>query len=267
MRQDNRACREVYDLSCRISRWLFRQPGVGEESLTDWFLYEMADRLPFVYYLKFTRHQEARESGADWEWWFVGRKQSLGLRVQAKRLSGASDHYRLLAYTNAYGLQIETFMDSAKRADLLPFYAFYHGTPEPPPIRCKDYPEVGRWEGVFLASATELHEKFIVGPRIKVESSDLLGMSDALSGLFCARSLVRSTRDAVEGIYEYLAHYFPGMTQEGANSRRGLHRELPQYVGSLLELDNRKLPEWWEGEYAKDIELTKAIVVFDMREY
>lgn len=213
MGQDSRICREVFDLSRRVSRWLFWQPAVGEESLTDWLLYEMADRLPFVYYLKFTRRQEARESGADWEWWFVGRKLSLCLRIQAKKLSGETDHYPSLAYTNAYGLQIERLIESANAANSLPFFILYHCTSEPPPIRCKDYQDAGLWEGVFLASATELHDRFIVGRRVKVKRTDLLEMSDALSGMFCPRRVKQQVKDPIESIHGYLTEYFPGLQQ------------------------------------------------------
>jgi hypothetical protein len=207
MGQDSRICREVFDISCRVSRWLFRQPGVGEESLTDWLLYEIANRLPFVYYLKFTRRQEARESGADWEWWFIGRKVSLGLRIQAKKLAVKPDYYPVLAYTNAHGLQIERLIESANASNLLPFFALYHGTNKPPSIRCKDYIDAGLWEGVFLASATELYERFIMH-RVKVERTDLLEMSDALSGMFCPRNLKRNFSDPVEGLP---CRVFPGL--------------------------------------------------------
>ena len=34
MGNDSRVCREVVDVSRRISKWLYRQPAVGEESIT-----------------------------------------------------------------------------------------------------------------------------------------------------------------------------------------------------------------------------------------
>jgi hypothetical protein len=266
MGQDSRICREVFEVSRRVSRWLFWQPGVGEESLTDWLLYEIADRLPFVHYLKFTRRQEARDSGADWEWWFVGRKLSLGLRIQAKKLYRETDNYPSLAYTNSYGLQIERLIESANSANLLPFFVLYHCTSAPPPIRCKDYKNAGLWEGVFLASATELHDRFIVGRRVKVDSTDLLEMSDALSGLFCPRNIKNKVKDPIEGIHGYLAEYFAGLQQtENWNGRQGLHGEVPQYVAGLFTLDHQEVSSW-EREYANQIEDIKALFVFDMRE-
>jgi len=54
-----------------LAQWRREQPNVGEESLTDYLLWQVSRHLECVKYVKFTRHQEARFTGADWEWWFV----------------------------------------------------------------------------------------------------------------------------------------------------------------------------------------------------
>ena len=58
----------------------------GEETITEYNLLEIVRRNPRNVYLKtFTKHAEAK-NGADWEWHIIGRKLTLKMRVQAKRV-------------------------------------------------------------------------------------------------------------------------------------------------------------------------------------
>ena len=58
----------------------------GEETITESNLLELRRRHPQHIRLEmFTKHQEAG-NGADWEWHIIGRRLSLKMRVQAKRL-------------------------------------------------------------------------------------------------------------------------------------------------------------------------------------
>ena len=73
--------------SLYVRKWLVRQPSVKEESITDWLLFDISENIKSVYYQAFTRHEEARKTGADWEWWFVFRDFAMKLRIQAKKLT------------------------------------------------------------------------------------------------------------------------------------------------------------------------------------
>ena len=58
----------------------------GEETITETNLLEIRRRHPGrVHIHTFPKPKEAR-NGADWEWHLVGRKWTLKMRVQAKRL-------------------------------------------------------------------------------------------------------------------------------------------------------------------------------------
>jgi len=48
-----------------------KQPEVKEESLTDWLLFDVSQKISRITYKSFPRHEEARRTGADWEWWFL----------------------------------------------------------------------------------------------------------------------------------------------------------------------------------------------------
>ena len=78
-------CKVMSELSSMARVWITRQEAVGEESLTDWLLFSASERLARMRYIKFNRMQEARDSGADWEWGFVGQKESLALSSAWKK--------------------------------------------------------------------------------------------------------------------------------------------------------------------------------------
>ena len=86
MHRNHLYCKEFIDKSKYVYNWMKKQPSVGEESITDWLLFALSESLTSLKYKTFSRHKEARETGADWEWWFVDDKKALCLRIQAKKL-------------------------------------------------------------------------------------------------------------------------------------------------------------------------------------
>ena len=183
MAKIEQACDEVRKVSERLATWIRKQSAINEESATDWLLYELSDRLPFMLYKKFTRHQESSESGADWDWWFVLRRGAIGFRIQAKKVISGADHYRGLAHTGRTGLQMELLLESSRSANLLAFYALYSGGAPSANTMCGGAIEIFKDEGVFLAAAPTLYKRFIGAGRSRVEASALLGCSNPLSSL------------------------------------------------------------------------------------
>ena len=79
-------CDILKDLNTKIFEWMSAQPTVKEESITDWLLYELSKRSVQVAYKAFNRYEEAKYTGADWDWVFVFDDGTVWLRVQAKKL-------------------------------------------------------------------------------------------------------------------------------------------------------------------------------------
>lgn len=265
-------CEVVSELSKRLCVWLRKQPSVGEESLTDWLLFETAERLPRVRYFKFTRWDEARTTGADWEWWFVSRRLSLGMRVQAKKLASSSDNYPGLAYANKHGMQIERLREDATRNGLLAFYALYCESQGQARLRCGGRPDAGTGEGVFLAAANGLYSAHIQKGRGKVDAHEILAASNPLSCLFCCPMVMDPP--GVEGFYHYIQSYYPDsldtalvpeVQNKAGDERLGLHPEPPDYVTSLLQFAEAEIPTWWEREHRPPVDEAKALLVFDLR--
>src|SRR5262249_16061767 len=94
-------CRTFETLSVRT--WIdLRDSGMlghslSEESLTDLLVLDIG-RLhrADVIIKKFTKPEEGRTTGADWEWWFVRGQSGFGMRVQAKKIGDDNDYPGLL---------------------------------------------------------------------------------------------------------------------------------------------------------------------------
>ena len=172
--------KHLYKSSQYIRHWIHRQPYVKEESLTDWLLFDMSENIHGIYYKSFSRHEEARRTGADWEWWFLFPDFCFAMRVQAKKLHPTDDNYPSIAHTNIYGLQIEKLLSDAARGNFMPFYAFY--TDQWADVMC---PNKRNNEGVFIAGGQKIYDTFMSDPMVQVMASDALRHTLALSCFVC----------------------------------------------------------------------------------
>lgn len=265
------ACRTLRGLSDEVALWMLRQPNVGEETLTDFILYQSSVRDPWVRYRKFTRHQEARISGADFDWWFVGRSLSLGLRLQAKKVDAKGDHYPGLAHANKHGLQIAKLRESSRQDNLIPLYALYYsGIPPVDKVRCKSMAGSPTVEGLYVSGASRVYDRFIAPGPNRVTAEALLGESNPLRCLVCC-SLLSGPGGPLRGFARHLGEYFPESLASDAPNRAdatpgpGFHSNPPSHVFAMLELPPDEAPEWWDTEFSSLSERTNAVMVWDLR--
>ena len=97
----------------------------GEETITESNLLEIRRRHTDVVRLQtFSKHRESRE-GADWEWHIVGRRLTLKMRVQAKRVA-RNDVLRIRHVVKKTGLQQrEVLIQSAQANQMRAMYCIY----------------------------------------------------------------------------------------------------------------------------------------------
>lgn len=255
----------VRDTSLAVRRWIQRQPAVKEESLTDWLLYTISEAIPTVTYKAFTRTEEARTTGADWEWWLVYPNYSFKMRIQAKKLFPKKDNYSGIVHTNQHGLQIDRLLADATQRNYAAFYAFY--TAETGKVLCGNGIND---EGVFIAGARNVYNSFIGGGKKQVQGQDALALSIALSCLFGC-PLVAG--DAPEGPIAFFQRYYADEIRRDSNASidelspqniLGFHSKIPNYLSSLLE-SKQNVPDWWETEFSYDLQGTNSILVYDAR--
>lgn len=259
----NSLCKSFSDCSAEVKRWLTKQPEVKEETLTDWLLYSLSEKIPAIKYRQFTRTEEGRKTGADWEWWFVfSNKKSFAARVQAKKLKSNIDCYPGIAYTRNDRLQIERLLDDSAKDGLASFYSFY-SIENGKSTMCSGQMN---GEGVYLAEANKLRDEFILKSRIKLFPQEVLKFCNPVSCLFCCPMTYEAGKNIEEGFRRYLNQYFPTYSSnlgERQNIQELGFRDTPNYIQQLL--DTAELPDWWETEYRSYLEKTNAILIIDLR--
>jgi hypothetical protein len=257
----NPLCKIFESSSGYIKDWLQDQPELKEESITDWFLYNLSKWTPTIRYKQFTRTEEGRKTGADWEWWFVfSDKESFALRVQAKKLKPNKDNYSSIAYVSGDKLQIERLLDDSAKDGFASFYAFY-STESPESAKCKGF---NLKSGVFIGEANILRSEFILKGKKKIEPKDIMKFSNPISCLFCCPN-VFETGDFAEEFRQHIKNNFPTISDnlQSNNITQDGFRETPQYILSLI--NEPSIPEWWEQQMRSSIERVNAIVVVDLR--
>jgi hypothetical protein len=257
------ACTKVSEISKEIRHWMTEQHEVKEESLTDWLLYQMMQIKNCTFY-QFSRHQEAK-IGADWEWFFRIRENvNYKMRVQAKKIF--PDNYPHIAYSNKYGLQIETLLENALRTTSIPLYAFYTSQPE----YDDETTLIKKDEGVYITGANKLYTKFILHGRKKIEPIEIIEISKTLSCFFC--SLLCGKKYDFDVFFQ--DHYELENAKDIAKSLRketsdntilGRCDKLPHYISYLLEHKNADISSF-EEIFNDEIDGLNAILIFDFRE-
>jgi len=120
----------------RISDGIQYDVEQGEETITQTILLDLSIALPNLKVYTFTRRQESRSSGADWEWWWQGETRWFGALIQAKKLSstpsGKSRYrfdYRPRAASRETSprLQVETIIDASRNWGIPAIYVLYNG--------------------------------------------------------------------------------------------------------------------------------------------
>ncbi|SCB41162.1 DUF6615 family protein [Rhizobium lusitanum] len=104
----------------------------GEETITETNLLEIRRRHPHkVTLLTFSKSQESKNTGADWEWHIIGKVYTLKMRVQAKRIhkAGGIGNLRQMG-KGAAKPQIDLLIEDAKANGLFPAYCFYCAEPQ-----------------------------------------------------------------------------------------------------------------------------------------
>lgn len=258
----NQYCHVFKDCSSYIKNWIDKQPEVGEESITDWFLFNISEKLPYIKYKQFTRYVEGCVTGADWEWWFVfSNSQSFATRVQAKKIRLNKDNYPGLAHTTRGTLQVDKLIKDAHTNNMAAFYAFY--TNSDSKTLCKGN---GNGYGVYWSEANKIRTEFIQKGRRKVNDSDVLAMSNPIECLFCC-PLTFEKQNGVEGFRHYLESYFPTYNEQDENSNIRVDnlgfQKTPNHIKTILE--NEEIPDWYESEFRSQIQGIKSILVIDMR--
>lgn len=256
MRKTITECRALCECCSYVKHWINRQPAVKEESITDWLLFDISESIKRIKYHSFTRHEEARQTGADWEWWFLFPSFAYRIRVQAKKINPKDDNYPSIAKTNDYGLQIEKLLNDANNNNSWPIYAFY--TNLDPKDGC-ELSSCKKSSGVFISGAKTIYETFITNGKIPVHAADILGISNPLSCLLCCLDSLNGdgaifSSGTITGCFD---------SYRDTTDSQGYYKQTPRFIQIFMEQE--ETPEWWEGEFQHEFESVNRLLVYDSR--
>lgn len=255
---NNHLCKELKYLSSEIYRWYSAQPNVGEESLTDWFLYELSKRVSGVFYHSWSKHKEAKYTGADWDWIFVFNDGVVHLRVQAKRLFENKDNQPEILRSNKYGLQIDKLISSSDSIGAYPIYSFFSVNTSK--TTCQKPPTINN--GAFLCGARTIRQK-IATPTKKVTSADVLSLSYPMPCIACCPLI--NPKSSAQSLSLQIKRYFHDDEDAiKSDSLPGYSQQIPNFVSSILDNNGQK-PDWWEQEFDRQLKDTGAMVIIDSR--
>lgn len=247
-------CKEFRTTSEYIYNWYSTQKNVKEESLTDWMLYDLSQRLPMFKYVPFTRDEENKTTGADFDLWVISKNLNFSIRVQAKKLLKKGNHFEALTYLKKTKSQIDLLRKSSK-PPLRPMYLFYNND-----LNKSKCSRVNA--GTIITDANTIETSLLSAGKTKVQRQDILNISIPFECLFCCL-LSQSASDYVTGIKSVFNRYFSAQSEIEDS---GFSHQIPDYVREMLN------PEFDEDAWLKKYEETlkdvvNCVSVLDLRSY
>jgi hypothetical protein len=218
---------------------------VSEESLTDFLLLDLKRALPNnVFIKKFSKLQEGKTTGADWEWWFIGQGRGFGMRVQAKKLSTGTQKYEelgRLAGKKSGTRQVDLLIGDAQKFNLYATYCFYNFWDSKvalPAWRCGSFAPDQRMLGCAIADAVAIESLIAKG------LNDLRSVAKHClpwSCLVCCEGFAASPQDSLaDRTHNIIAGFLAGADDTRQANERPVPEVLergqwPRYVSAILE--------------------------------
>ena len=219
-------CQAFQDEGRYIAAWMAAQSEVKEESITDSYLYRLSRATTTIRYRSFSRWEEARRTGADWEWWFLLQHGALRLRVQAKKLRGGRNMRAEITRHNRHGGQMAMLMAAAHRDRAIPVYVFF-SSPHCRPLACA---AASGTHGAYVASAHAIQSLLTGGSAVR--DSDVLLKSRPVACIACC--LLRGAAREAQGQIANWVREFRADEVGDSIEEDGWHEIVPPYVNRIL---------------------------------
>jgi len=252
-------CKANKAVSDEVKNFMLNVPDVKEESITDYLVWkwrELDARFKFINVSTFTRHEESKTSGADFELelWLVGSRFHFPLIFQAKKfVRQHGSYFNKLNYPAGTQAQLKMLLAYAKTKNRLPFYAFYSVPDAKTRSMCRGHDPSNT--GIFMADAYTI-KTFADGLHGKrISKNDLLKVSNPFHCMFCC-PLVQ--------LGDYFTSYFSSLSN-AAQPRENEH--LPEYVNMILNEQRSEVSEQETLPIINKYGLRafRAVGVYDMR--
>lgn len=252
-------CESNRKVSEEVKNFLLNVTDVKEESITDYLVWkwgEIDNRLNYLNIRTFTRQEESKTTGADFELelWLVGRTFRFPLLFQAKKFVKPFDSYvSKLNYPNGTQGQLGKLISYSLHKKRLPFYAFYSLPDSKTLVMCAGNDAQG--SGVFIADAYTVKDFADGKYGARVSKNKILASSNPFHCIFCCPLSEQGA------FFECYFRKIADMVRVDTNDN------VPEYVSLML---SGRWKEMERDEILAVIERDKlssygAIGVYDMR--
>lgn len=253
-------CASIRQVSVELDQFIANVKDVKEESITDYLVWRWREadrRFNFLNVETFTREEENKKTGADFELelWLVNRTFNIKLLFQAKKAFRQNDAYRTkLNYPNKTQAQLKKLIAYAHAKGSRPFYIFYTAATPSAGSMCGQHS--GNDATLFIASASRVKELADGIHGSAISKSDILRLCTPFHCMLCC---------PLVGRREYFAHYFRESEDDFDVRASG---EQPRYVSMLLSRDDQSLPreEMIAEIYRHGLDRIRNIGVIDLRD-
>lgn len=247
-------CREHKKLCKNVKDFLVNVSGAGEESITDYLLWqwrEIDKRFNSIKVSDFTRFEESDKSGADFEMelWILGPKSSFSIVFQAKKATKDYDGYLgKLRYPNNQKSQFNTLLHYARANNKTPMYAFYSLPDKNTKTICEA--RYGNECGVFIAHAEKIRNIIRTPDYKRFSKNSLLKVSHPISCLFCCNLNSPCLHDLAAPLLETTSS-----------------EETPEYVKYIANCRDEKVDKdkFMELSERYEIGIFRHVAVYEMR--
>ncbi len=220
-------CKDNIKLDTEVFDFIKHVEDVGEESITDYLVWQWRKRDKRFNYLNVEKHNRIKEnkvSGADFELelWILTKKESISFVFQAKKIIPNRNAYcSKLNYQNGPKRQIDKLIDFAKKKNKLPFYIFYSPADNKSRAKCNRFQLSN--SALFMTDAYTVDQLTVNYKRKKLSKNQILNETNPFHCLFCC-PLVN------ESYYHYLESYFERLIENHSFEE---NNEIPRYVNAI----------------------------------
>ncbi len=255
-------CQTLKHVAEEVTEFTIQVSAVGEESITDylfwrWMLANLSQSFFQLQFESFTKNQESKVSGADFELeiWLIGAEYSLPLVIQAKKISSEHKAYRsAFRYPKDTKHQIDTLLNYARTRKKVPLYIFYSQpiSYDKKPIGYDNQTSRHIYRkssdgGIYIAYAMDIMKFANRKPRAKVSKTEILNKCINFHDLFCPLNQASSSN---KSNIQIIVEAFKASLGDKSGMRgelieqidRSKTEQLPEYVKLIMrqKLDIRE---------------------------
>lgn len=193
--------------------------------------------------IDFSPYVESHITGADWEWWFLGKYSVFGAAVQAKCLSSQNNYD--IGYIPKHGYpQIERLLDYSVANSIAPLYCFYNWwntTSVPHKWPCHSYPQQDELLGCTLADGWTIYNYYLAK---QYSASTLAAICEPWHCIVCCDPVSIDPSERAHGVISRLGSHRISSQEITTYKQRDIpqpqtRNELPQRITKAIQLARR----------------------------